>query len=771
VTALGNTWFYDITISGANVTLASMIYVLNNINITTGSFNTGGYDLYGALRSTGTLGPTVTLNASLWRANNWTVQDTTTVINKGTSTIEAIGTQFYGGNKTYYNLILSGVQSITIFDSNTFESIDIPTAGKIISFRGGYTTTFTSFSVTSSYSNKIILQSSNSTAYTFVKTSGTVNLTFVNIRYSHATGGATFNAISSVDAGNNTGWNFIGPQMPVANFTATPLTGIRPLYVAFTDTSSGPPTSWLWDFGDASTSTLQNPTHNYTVAGNYTVTLTATNSIGSDSEVKSNYITATVETFIREAKGTLLFSGNADRKLIARREASGTLLFSGSAFAIRVSDPSVIEKKTYLYKVYDESNNFLGVWDDVASDPNWSEEINSAGSSQTITLARNSDSLALSSEVLLDSDNVAIVDSNGFDILTSTESRSKVGPGSNVNHNYRVDIFVFYGEVGPVLDSDGVPVLDSDGQTIDGTTGAPNGRRIFTGFISEINTKYGDDENTEVQLMSYGFDLDQYPVVNGLGETTVAFNSYDPAEIVRDGIDQFTLDGINTFTTYTSSTVQDTGTTVSYTFRANTYKELLDKALQLAPSNYFYYVDLGSNLIHFLPKPTSANHLFYLGKHIKALNLRSYIGDTVNDVLFTGGGDPALYRRTTRTPISGTRRGLSRLSDNRVTLDTSADILAEGELDSKENIQYRSTIEILDKTYDLESVNIGDMVGFRNFDNYVDVLLMQIVAKNYTPEVLTLQLDTLPQSVPKRLEELRKALNTQETTLVPDIPA
>jgi PKD repeat protein len=77
---------------------------------------------------------------------------------------------------------------------------------------------------------------------------------------------------------------------PVAAFSGTPLVGTVPYTVTFTDASTQTPTSWAWDFGDGSTSTLQNPTHQYTVPGTYTVTLTATNVCGSDSEVKTDYV-------------------------------------------------------------------------------------------------------------------------------------------------------------------------------------------------------------------------------------------------------------------------------------------------------------------------------------------------------------------------------------------------------------------------------------------------------------------------------------------------
>ncbi len=73
--------------------------------------------------------------------------------------------------------------------------------------------------------------------------------------------------------------------LPVAGFTRTlnPVTGIAPNTVTFTDTSTGAPTAWSWDFGDGTTSALQNPTKAYAAAGNYTVRLTVTNAAGRTS--------------------------------------------------------------------------------------------------------------------------------------------------------------------------------------------------------------------------------------------------------------------------------------------------------------------------------------------------------------------------------------------------------------------------------------------------------------------------------------------------------
>lgn len=81
-------------------------------------------------------------------------------------------------------------------------------------------------------------------------------------------------------------------RAPIADFTATPpLSGTAPLAVHFTDTSTRAPSRWTWLFGDGETSTLRNPTHRYSSQGTYTVSLTAANAYGADTERKTNYVT------------------------------------------------------------------------------------------------------------------------------------------------------------------------------------------------------------------------------------------------------------------------------------------------------------------------------------------------------------------------------------------------------------------------------------------------------------------------------------------------
>jgi len=70
---------------------------------------------------------------------------------------------------------------------------------------------------------------------------------------------------------------------PTAAFAASDSSGAAPLTVTFSDSSTGAPTAWNWDFGDAAVDTVQNPSHTYVADGTYTVTLIVSNACAADT--------------------------------------------------------------------------------------------------------------------------------------------------------------------------------------------------------------------------------------------------------------------------------------------------------------------------------------------------------------------------------------------------------------------------------------------------------------------------------------------------------
>jgi len=84
---------------------------------------------------------------------------------------------------------------------------------------------------------------------------------------------------------------------PTASFDMSTHNPSAGYLVQFTDTSSGSPTLWAWDFGDGTTSTEQNPSHAFAAAGAFTVHLVASNPSGSSTATLA--VTVTPNTVLR----------------------------------------------------------------------------------------------------------------------------------------------------------------------------------------------------------------------------------------------------------------------------------------------------------------------------------------------------------------------------------------------------------------------------------------------------------------------------------------
>ena len=117
---------------------------------------------------------------------------------------------------------------------------------------------------------------------------------------SNLSDGATYHfAVTAYDASHTeTGFSndasaTIPAGAPVAGFTASTTSGIAPVALNFSNTSTGSISSYAWNFGDGTTSTAQSPSHVYSAAGVYTVSLTVTGSGGSNTKTMPNYVTVT----------------------------------------------------------------------------------------------------------------------------------------------------------------------------------------------------------------------------------------------------------------------------------------------------------------------------------------------------------------------------------------------------------------------------------------------------------------------------------------------
>ncbi|RAN78022.1 hypothetical protein B5P43_18495 [Bacillus sp. SRB_336] len=717
-----------------------------------------------------------------------------------------------GGGNSFGTVNLSATTT-TITGSNSFNTLSFA-AGTTTLFANSTTQTLTNFNAVGTSSSPVILQSSTSgSKFTLSKPSGTVDAYYINVQDSTVTGGATWNAHNSGDAGNNTGWNWLGPVVPTASFTAIPTTGRAPLSVAFTDTSVGVPTSWSWNFGDGSTSTSQNPSHTYSAPGTYTVILTATNSVGSNSKTQANFISATTTVISNlggisslEAFGTPTASPGAVTRAIGSigtAESVGPVMVTPAVWPISglgniptaaafdlvpfvlteappppppPTDWSVIgkeDKKVYIYKVYQANGTYIGVWTDVVDDLMYTQQINTPGTTTTVQLGRSADKLIEVRDTLITQDGLNIITGQDNDPIGIVyNSPNTVGAGTDVDLNYNVDVYVNYGGFDDLVTQlgEGITTQDGDGLLI--SYGAPLGTRIFSGFILDYTSTYGDQSGVTVTLSSNGYELGNAVIMSGAA-TTASYGS-QPIESVVKSILNTNPGKMG----YTTATIDTTGVSASFLFQLNTKLEGIQTSVDQTPDGWYWFGNVADNNVYLKNRSTTADHTFILGYHIKSLDVKRSMESLKNLVYFVGGdvtpGDDStkLFKKYQDTVSQAAWRiGLDRHTDGRYTLATSTSLYATKLMARYAGPIYTTELIISSARYDIESIKLGQVVGFRNFDNFVDSLLLQIVGYSYSPYAITLQLGDILETQNQIVSDIQANLDNQIFITVPTTPS
>jgi alpha-tubulin suppressor-like RCC1 family protein/PKD repeat protein len=129
--------------------------------------------------------------------------------------------------------------------------------------------------------------------------------------------------------------------IPVANFTASTTTVNNNGSINFKDNSTNTPTSWAWEAtrtgSTTLTSSLQNPTFTFVDAGTYTVKLTVTNAVGSNTKTVENMITVFISlpsnNFTVESKSeTCANENNGEISIVAKEIYSYVATINGKSY-------------------------------------------------------------------------------------------------------------------------------------------------------------------------------------------------------------------------------------------------------------------------------------------------------------------------------------------------------------------------------------------------------------------------------------------------------
>lgn len=260
----------------------------------------------------------------------------------------------------------------------------------------------------------------------------------------------------------------------------------------------------------------------------------------------------------------------------------------------------------------------------------------------------------------------------------------------------------------------------------------------------------------------------------GGNSTTVSYSSVDPSNMFIDIVDRYNSGGGKM--TASSATVPLTGLSTTYTFVVASVLEGIQEALALAPADWYWVGDLGSDVLTFQPASSATTHTLIKGKHIASINIISTIENIVNTLYFSGGIPSggtqnifAIYTNSSSVNAFGQR--LDRQSDNRVTIQATADAIGNSSVGNTSPEQYQTQVVVQYPSYDITLFKPGDMINFAGFGTFVDKLSLQIVRVEYKTDQVTLTLGIQPPRQQIQVQQTLDGLVAQQTIANPPTPA
>lgn len=427
----------------------------------------------------------------------------------------------------------------------------------------------------------------------------------------------------------------------------------------------------------------------------------------------------------------------------------------------------MIQKQAF-YKVYSVNQSYITTWSkDVVSEPDFRTVINGGAGELKIQLARPYDNFGEGIDVALQNRvELWIADQDNTANNASPNTLWDVGSWDTDLWDMAIQSFV----------------------------------KIYTGYISAYSPVLDDEKQIiEVTVLGFTSEASKRVIRDASGNTTIAFNSYDPGNIMKGVIDLYRADG-GTNINYVGSSINLTGTTVSYTFNDNTLKECLDKIIELCPEGWYWYMD-ANGVVNLKSQSLTADHKIAIGRDINLMQTNKRIENMINVVYLIGGGATPLFRRYIRqTSVNTYGKFEAKITDGRVTDTATADIMAKSLLDRYDTPETRSVIRIIDNNGDnrnegqnIESYQVGDTVQVQNLNygttaysswdtsswdvdvwdatlNYSQADVMVIVSIQYNLDSIEIEASSRLPEVTKRVEDVKRNMDTLAQQNLPTAP-
>jgi PKD repeat protein len=399
--------------------------------------------------------------------------------------------------------------------------------------------------------------------------------------------GSTYDACTYMDRGQAEDYTITmipNTSPPLVNFAVDTAVSCRTSFI-FADSTDNVPTSWLWTFGDGSTSTVQNPNHSYASPGIYTVKLKACNAFGCDSLSKNNYINYTsfcaycaatgnynYYTYISNVSlGTINNSSGTDANGYGNYSSISTNVLKGSSYNISISS----------------GYNYLSAWIDYNRDGVF-------GSSEQVISSVYSYG-TYSSSIIIPSG--ASTGTTGMRILASYDYYQSNNPcGGNISDGEVEDYTI------NIVSNTSPPLPDFSSANTTTCSSLVNFTDATTGTVTSRLWSFGDGTTSTLQSPShtysgYGTYTVKLKTCNSYGCDSVTKNNYISYSAVCPycsvngstySYDYISYVSLNTISNYTNQSASGYG---NYTSVSTNLTQGLNYTIGVSDGNYYgaYY--------------------------------------------------------------------------------------------------------------------------------------------------------------------------------------
>lgn len=259
----------------------------------------------------------------------------------------------------------------------------------------------------------------------------------------------------------------------------------------------------------------------------------------------------------------------------------------------------------------------------------------------------------------------------------------------------------------------------------------------------------------------------------GLPTTTTTYSTDDPVSEMAHNI---MLDYNARGGYITERDFEATGLSLTYTFVVATILDGLKKILELCQAGYYMYIDIGTAEMDILQMSDTADFTVVRGRHIMELEIGLSIEQVKNYLLLSGGETAGVnlyrqYQDTQSSALYGIRTATK--SDNRITVAATANAQGESFIAENADETQETTLLLKDTYVDITQFTPGKTIGFRNFGNFIDDLVLPIVRRepNFSDGTVLLTLGRLPVRMNDEIQRINRELLNEQTIANPSAPS